>query len=172
MSDATFQHCPSCGRAGLKHLPPREYRCEGCGWHFFFNAAAAAGALLLCDGELMLGIRREEPDAGKLDIIGGFIDFDETAEDGLARELREELGLDVPTDAFDYFCTVPNRYLFDGVLYHTLDLIYLCEFDARPHVTPADDLADVVWMKPADIDEGQLAFASTRRALQHFARRH
>jgi hypothetical protein len=65
---------------------------------------------------------------------------------------------------------VPNHYHFDGVLYHTLDLIYLCEFDARPSVTPADDLADVVWLGANEIDEAQLAFESTRRALRLFRR--
>lgn len=169
MSEATFQYCPSCGGAALTHQPPREYRCEGCGWHFFFNAAAAAGAILLCNDELMLGVRREDPDAGKLDIIGGFIDFDETAEEGLRRELREELGLAISPEQLTYFCSVPNHYHFDGVLYHTLDIIYTVRFETRPAVAPADDLADVVWMRIEDIEDDQLAFDSTREALRRFA---
>lgn len=135
------------------------------------NAAAAAGAILVCQEDILLGVRRHDPAAGKLDIIGGFIDFDETAEDGLVRELREELGLNIAPKQLAYFCSVPNHYRFDGVLYHTLDIIYTCTFETRPAVTPADDLADVVWTQPRDLDENTLAFDSSRRALKRFAAR-
>jgi ADP-ribose pyrophosphatase YjhB (NUDIX family) len=168
MAADLFAFCPACGREGMTCHPPREHCCDACGYRFFFNAAAAAGAIITCGEQLLFGVRKREPQAGKWDLVGGFIDFDESAEAGLCREIREELGLTVQPADLSYVGSEPNDYLYDGVPYRTLDLIFHLDLDARPALTPADDLAGVVWVKGADVDEEQLAFDSTRRALRGF----
>ncbi|MBS3821225.1 MAG: NUDIX domain-containing protein [Phycisphaerae bacterium] len=171
MPVALFHYCPACGEAPIGHLPPREYHCGQCGYHFFFNAAAAAGAIITCGNELLLGVRKRPPAEGQWDFVGGFIDFEETAEEGLAREIREELGITVAEDQLTYVCSQPNTYLFDGVTYNTLDLLFVCDFAEKPGVTPADDLAGVVWVPIDRVDEAKLAFRSTRAALERFRQR-
>ena len=91
-----FQYCPKCGRGPVS--PPLEpvVRCAACGFVFFFNPAAAAGAFLHDHNGRLLFLRRaKDPARGKLALAGGFVDYHETAEAGLRREIREEIGLEV-----------------------------------------------------------------------------
>ena len=47
------------------------------------------------DGELLVVTRNRDPAKGTWDLPGGFLDPGETYEQGLRRELREELNLDI-----------------------------------------------------------------------------
>ena len=65
-------------------------------FHFFINSSAAVAALIVDENRrLMLVTRGIEPNYGKLDLPGGFIDPGESAEHAVERELFEELGLKV-----------------------------------------------------------------------------
>ena len=58
-----------------------------------------AGGLLCCRGRLLLGKRsaRRRAYPGVWDVPGGHVEADETAEQALVRELREEIGV-TPTE--------------------------------------------------------------------------
>ena len=53
------------------------------------------GALLVKDGRILLGRRRDDCDwlAGAWDVFGGHVEDGETGEQAIARELGEELGI-------------------------------------------------------------------------------
>jgi len=55
------------------------------------------GALLVRDGRILLGRRREDCDwlAGAWDVFGGHVEAGESGEAAIARELAEELGIAV-----------------------------------------------------------------------------
>lgn len=55
----------------------------------------ACDAILIEDGKLLLIRRASEPFKGKWALPGGMIEADETAEDCLKREMREETGVEV-----------------------------------------------------------------------------
>jgi ADP-ribose pyrophosphatase YjhB (NUDIX family) len=98
-----------------------------------------------------------------LDLPGGFVEFDETVEDGLRREIREELNLEV-TD-FRYLASASNDYCYAGVPYKTTDLFFVCETQDLTEILPGDDVADYVLTDPRDVDPASLAFGSTRAAF-------
>jgi NAD+ diphosphatase len=159
-----FTHCPRCGRPSLGPHATYGFACADCSFLFFLNVAAAAAAIVRDEeGRVLLARRAHDPGAGQLDVPGGFIDYGETAEEALRRELREELSLEI--DDPTYFCSVPNVYEFGGLNYRTLDVY----FTARPRdlstLRPADDIDGFVFVDLARFDVGQLAFDSVRRAL-------
>ncbi len=158
-----FRHCPHCGAGNPDVEGVRMLRCPDCGFLFFFNCAAAAGAFVFHGDRLILCVRAKNPGQGMLDVPGGFIDFDESVEDGLRREIREELHIEVA--GFRYLLSAPNDYVYAGVPYKTTDIFFVCEAPDIGGIKAADDVADYMLLKPGDLDPARLAFGSTQRAF-------
>lgn len=163
-----FHLCPKCG-AEFSFQADNSFRCASCGFHYYINANAAVCALILDpEKRLLLTKRAHDPCRGMLDLPGGFVDPLETAEHALRRELQEELN--VAPETMRYFGSFPNRYVFSGLTYFTLDLAFVCTLsDMRP-LKPADDVADVVFVPPSRIDLASLAFESMRAIITAYRR--
>ncbi len=165
--DELFIFCPRCGAHALASRAPGLLVCGACELHFHLNAACAVGALILNQaGALLLVERLHDPARGKLDLPGGFVDQQETAEDALRREVREETALELRTAA--YLCSFPNRYDYRGVRYHTLDMFFVCTPHDASAARAADEAASISWRAPAAILPSELAFDSIRRAIARF----
>ncbi|WP_457033884.1 NUDIX domain-containing protein [Kitasatospora sp. P5_F3] len=92
-------HCHFCGTpyAAAGTVWPRT--CPGCGEISYRNPLPVAVALLPVEppdgARSLLVIRRTiEPGYGELALPGGYVDFGESWQQGAARELREEAGID------------------------------------------------------------------------------
>ncbi|MBM3203227.1 NUDIX domain-containing protein [Candidatus Woesearchaeota archaeon] len=164
-----FRFCPRCGHDHLNTGQERAVRCGVCGFLFFFNTAAASAAFLFHGDQLILCVRAREPGRDKLDLPGGFIEYDETVEQGLRREIREELNLE--TGQLDYLCSAPNDYLYAGVLYKVTDLFFTGVVEDIGSIKPADDVGGYRLAKPEAIDPAGFAFHSTRTAFQYLLSR-
>jgi len=165
-----FEYCPKCGRGPV--APPRDpaFRCALCGFVFFFNPAAAAGAFLHDDTGRLLFLRRaKEPARGKLALAGGFIDYEETAEVGLRREIREEIGLEV--GPLDYLCSQVNHYLYLGINYPVVDLFFTAAIPPSAAPQKLDGVDDLHWTRPEGLELDDLAFPSIRAAFQQLRSR-
>ena len=53
------------------------------------------GAVVICDGKILLEKRKNEPGKGKWSIPGGLVELGESVEQTVIREVREETGLEV-----------------------------------------------------------------------------
>ncbi len=108
--------------------------------------------------------RGRDPSKGLLDLPGGFVDPDESAEEALQRELIEELKL--PLEHFEYRGSFPNRYLFGTVEYSVVDLIFEATLDARPQWHDSDELAGLYWCDPRQLSDDEIAFPSVLNCLR------
>jgi mutator protein MutT len=136
--------------------------CESCSESFYINAASAVIALIRNDeGKFLFTRRKHEPAAGKLDFPGGFVNLGERAEDAVTREVREEL--DLKLTKVTYYTSIPNRYLFGGIMYFTLDLVYICECDDFSGMSANDDISDFVFMDINDVDPEELGLESVKQ---------
>ncbi|OWK38484.1 NUDIX domain-containing protein [Fimbriiglobus ruber] len=156
-----FRYCPRCGAATSGSVGASPFECAACGLTFFFNPAVAAGAFLFDEAGRALFLRRaHEPAKGKLAIPGGFIDFNETAEDGLRREVLEETGLEIADLVF--IGSSLNNYLYRDVTYPVVDLIFTARALDPAAARPLDGVAALDWRRVADVDPDELAFNSIR----------
>jgi NADH pyrophosphatase NudC (nudix superfamily) len=160
-----FQYCPRCGSTGFLMEQERFFRCSNCNFVYYINAAAAVVALIFDKaGRLLLTVRKHDPAKGTLDLPGGFLDLNETVENALKREICEELNLTI--ESFQFFCSVPNQYLYSGLTYFTIDLTFICKVDDFSGIEANDDVADFVFMKPAEIIPEQVGLTSIRNIIK------
>ncbi len=163
---AAITRCPQCGSESLVWPSPKNFSCTACGFMLYLNIAAAVAVIIECQGRILFGVRKNEPERGMLDLPGGFVDQGETAEQALRRELQEELGIAVQD--LRYLFSFPNKYLYRGIEYDTLDLVFLVQFDEFPQALAADDLADLLWIERNAIDFDRIGFSSLRKAVQRY----
>ena len=162
-----LKFCPKCGSAEFHPEGERSLKCKNCSFHFYINSAAAVAALIPdSEGRLMLVTRGVEPDYGKLDLPGGFIDPGETPENALKRELREELGLKVKS--MRYLGSAPNEYLFSGMTVFTLDLAFLVIPESLEELHPMDDILQYQFCREDDFDYKNIPAPSIRSFVQQF----
>ena len=156
-----FRFCPQCA-AGI--TPGSPLNCPACGFRYYFNPTVAAAAYLFdAAGRALLIRRAKDPAAGKLAVPGGFIDAGETAEQGLRREIFEEVGL--AAGPLRYLGSWTNEYFYAGVTYPVVDLIFAAPALRPETALPLDAVAGLEWRTPADIDPDELAFPSLKMAL-------
>ncbi len=161
-----FRYCPGCGAArDIENQNLSPLRCGGCGLVYYFNPTVAAAAFVSdAAGRVLLIRRAKEPSAGKLGVPGGFIDFGESAEEGLRREVREEVGVEI--DRIRFLVSFPNAYPYRDVIYPVVDLYFTAVVVNPDDARPLDAVASVEWRSPHDIPDDELAFPSMRVALR------
>ena len=162
-----FKYCPICGSPHFEVNNVKSKKCADCGFVYYLNPSSATVALIINDKDELLVVRRKnEPGKDMLDMPGGFIDMYETGEEGVAREVKEETGLDATET--NYLFSYPNTYLYSGFVVHTLDMFYLIKVKSLSHIEAMDDAAAYYWIPLKELDIDQFAFDSIKKGLQRF----
>lgn len=111
---------------------------------------AGVGGVILIDGRVLLIRRRFPPSAGRWSLPGGTLEVGETLQEGTAREMKEETGLDVEVgpvvDVFDRII----RDATGRVQYHFVLVDFLCRVVSGTPA-PASDASDLVLADPHDL---------------------
>jgi ADP-ribose pyrophosphatase YjhB (NUDIX family) len=164
---STLNYCSRCGAALRLGSVPGEDRerlaCDACGFVAYVNPRLVVTCLPITEaGEVMLLRRGIEPARGLWAQPGGFMEIDETVQEGAIRETFEETGLVIePGDLI-------------GLYSRPEAAIVVVAFEARivggaPTVTP--EALDVQPFAPDAIPWPEIAFRTTEWALRDWVRR-
>lgn len=86
--------CHICS-AKLEQKEEFVWWCPDCDNTLYANPKPCVDmAIFNTKGQLLIAKRGREPNKGKYDLPGGFVDCNETFEDAMFREMKEEIGLD------------------------------------------------------------------------------
>ena len=162
-----LKFCPKCGSTEFEISGERSLKCKSCGFHFFINSAAAVAALVVNKQEkLMLVTRGVEPNYGKLDLPGGFVDPGETAGNAVKRELFEELGLKVKS--LEYIGSAPNEYVFSDYTVFTLDMAFKVIPETIDGLKPTDDILDYKFYSEEELDYNDIPAPSIKKFVKDY----
>ena len=167
-----FKFCPRCGSERFVEHNTKAKVCRQCGFQYYHNSSAAvAGFIISSNGqELLLCTRAKNPYKATLDLTGGFVDNEETAEEAICREIKEELNLDVTKAT--YLFSLPNTYPYSDFTVHTLDLFFLVEIANIENLKCADDVSDAQFISFKNIDINAIGLSSVKKAVNKFLMEH
>jgi NAD+ diphosphatase len=161
-----FQYCPRCGQQHLQPNDAKSFVCRLCGFVYYHSSAAIAGAIIEYQDRIILTRRAFEPHKDALSLPGGFVDYGESLEDALVREIQEELNISVTPPM--YFCSGGEQYKSRDVIYFCTTAFFIVKvYDISP-ITARDDVDTFLLIAPSDIDLEKLAFKADRVAIEKY----
>lgn len=102
-------------------------RCSGCGYIHYLNAKPTTAVLLNHNDKVLLVRRGIEPNKGKFDLPGGFVDMgDVDFETATLRELKEELGLNKTVTDLSYVGSGKEDYEWHKTVVTVLSVYFSC----------------------------------------------
>lgn len=170
MDSRDFRYCPFCSQL-LLH--PSEHsvdppRCAKCDQGFYSAPHPTVAAVIVDESEeqVLLAQRKSAPFKDYWDIPGGFLLSEETLEEGLRREIFEELGIEIAIGRL--LGSYPDTYGQAAV--PTINVFYLASI-ARGIPSARSDVAEIRWFHRVRLPS-KIAFECVRRALHAWRDEH
>ncbi|MCO6175973.1 NUDIX domain-containing protein [Flavobacterium sp. NRK F10] len=161
-----FKYCPNCRSEHFEFTNNVRFHCLDCDFTYYHNIAAAVAVVFTFEDQILFTVRNVDPDKGKWDLPGGFIDPGENAEEAACREIQEELGLQIVPKDLKYITTSPNNYLYKSVPYRTMDIFYECSLATDTiRINAEDEIQDLIWVKRSEITLENIGFVSIRKVI-------
>lgn len=161
----TYKYCPHCGgeleERLLKPGEPPRLVCTACGFVFYIDPKLAVIGLVPLEGGLVLARRAIDPGYGLWVVPGGFVDVGERLEEAVVRETLEETRLQVEV------VQLLNIYSYKN--HRTVVAAYLTRYLAG-ELAAGDETLEARVFRPEEIPWEEIAFSSTREALQEYLR--
>src|SRR6056297_1742156 len=148
--------CPRC-KTELKKDKEGHFVCPDCGYTFYRNPRPATSVVAKKDNRVLLARRGIEPKKGEWDLVGGFLEYDESPQECARREFKEETGLEIKIE--DFLGFYMDRY-FDPtnqIERSVLTLGFLAKVKNKKEPTPKDDVAELKWFELNNLPD-QFAF--------------
>ena len=158
-----IKFCNSCGAKVTHRIPEGDSLeravCDACNLVHYQNPKIVVGCLPTLGNRILMCRRAIEPRYGLWTLPAGFMENNESASEGAAREALEEANAHVE---------IEDLYTVYSIPY--ISQVYMM-FRARlvdPEVSPGVESLEVKLVTEEEIPWDQLAFAMVKRTLEHF----
>ncbi len=158
-----MKFCSSCGAGVVLSVPPgdnrQRYVCNSCGEIHYQNPKLVTGCIPEWEDKLLLCRRAIEPRYGLWTLPAGFMENEESAQQGAARETLEEANARVSVEQLYTTFNLPHisqvYLLFRGKL-DDLDF------------SPGSESLEVALFREGEIPWAQLAFPVIYETLRYY----
>lgn len=161
--NAVINYCSACGSPVTHRIPEGDSLaravCDACGTIHYVNPKIVVGCLPVFGDRILMCKRAIEPRYGLWTLPAGFMEINESAAEGAAREALEEANANVEIEDLYTVYSIPH-----------ISQVYMM-FRARlldPDVSPGVESLEVKLVTEDEIPWDQLAFAMVKRTLTHF----
>lgn len=131
--------------------------CGDCGFIDYQNPKVVVGTIVTFEDRILLCRRAIPPRIGFLTHPAGHLERGETAEEGAARECWEEARAQIEIESLIGVHSAPE----EGVV----EIVYAARL-RTPEFAPGSESLDVALYRPDEIPYEELAFPTTRWALE------
>jgi ADP-ribose pyrophosphatase YjhB (NUDIX family) len=158
-----FDYCPSCAARLGQRDEEGGAKCPNCGRVWYRHSAPTAGAVIVKGDRALVSVRASDPEKGRIDVPGGFLQFGEHPVDGLKREVKEELGVEIDTGVDECLHMATHRYGEDGDFVLALGF-RVALVSGEP--TATDDVAALKWVTKDELDRLDFAWPHDRELVR------
>lgn len=157
-----YRFCPADGTRLGEPRASGGVTCPLCGRSWYRASSPTVGVAIVRGDRALVTVRGIEPERGKLDVPGGFLEVGEHPVDGLRREAREELGVELEV--------LGNPVLLATHTYGPGgDWVLAIGFRARiadGEPRPADDVAELRWVDAEEVERLDFAWEHDRELVR------
>lgn len=158
-----MNYCSHCGQPVSLLVPDGDNRprhvCGGCGTIHYRNPLIVVGAVPVWEGRILMCRRSIEPRKGYWTLPAGFMENNESLQDGASRETLEEALADI--EVGDLFATINVLHV------NQVHIMFLAEMRSAAH-GPGDESLESELLLPTEIPWKDLAFPSIRFTLERY----
>lgn len=157
--DRTHQYCGRCGQKTTYHPTERARVCPSCGLTHYPRLNPAIIVAVLRGDQILLARSHRHP-PGRFSVLAGFVEPGETLEECVAREVKEEVGLDV--ENIRYFGSQPWPFP------HSLMIAFTCEAPRGEIELDETEMAEAGWYPAAALPPVPPPPTISRRLIDWF----
>lgn len=165
-------YCYICANK-LEQKSDHSWNCSSCDYVQYESPKPCGEIILYRDGKILAAERGQDPDRGKYDFPGGFIEAGETFEQGILREAQEELHVEAGSvGPITRLASFPSKYVYGPEVYDLIVEVYVAQLASDAEIIVDDDVASVRWIGESEIDDMPWAHGKHRenayKAFKYF----
>ncbi len=160
-----YKFCLRCS-GNLAFIENNELRCKSCGFKYHINPIPSNAVILENkNGDILLVKRKFAPKKGWWDLPGGFIQPNESLEESVEREIKEELGIEV--GMIKLVGIYPDTYLYQEILEPTLTPVVSAKIISGT-IKAADDVSGYKFFSKSKVLKQKIAFDAAINGLRDY----
>ncbi len=158
--ELTSRHCPQCGERAVRMHGEWGKRCPRCTYEHYPHLHPAV-IVLVRDGDRVLLTRKSFWPKGRYGLIAGFVDVGESLEGAAAREVREEVGVEIRDLQYagSQYWPFPSQLMIG----------FLAAYAGGELRVSRDELEDARWFSVGDLPDLPPRLSIARFLLDHYA---
>lgn len=158
-----MKYCSSCGSPVTHKVPDGDNRhrhiCDACDEIHYKNPNIVVGVIAEWQNQIILCRRAIEPRVGYWTMPAGYLEINESTDEGARREAEEEACIDVEIGELLTLINIPQI--------GQVQMIYVGQLNS-PDYAAGDESLEVKLVSEEEIPWDELAFPTVKIALKHY----